>query len=147
MGIPLAQALAELRRELYQAQDEGAAEQFRFEVEQAELSLDVEFRSDGKGGVKVEVGALGAKAGVEAGGDVGNTRRQTLKLTLQVRDEALGGQRARISRKTGGLGNEDDPRTGQPDRNDPGRHESRQDPSGDAVSDQEDAAADPEPWE
>ncbi|WP_317441973.1 trypco2 family protein [Streptomyces collinus] len=113
MGIPLAQALAELRRELYQAQDEGAMEQFRFEVEQAEVLLDLEFRSDGKGGVKVEVGVLGAKAGVEAGGELGHTHRQTLKLTLQVRDEALGGQRARISRATGGLDDEDNPQTGR----------------------------------
>ncbi|MFD4593126.1 trypco2 family protein [Streptomyces rubiginosohelvolus] len=62
MGIPLAQALAELRRELHQAQGEGAAEQFRFEVEPGESSLHGEFRSDGK------------------------------CLTLQVRYEALGGR-------------------------------------------------------
>nr|WSZ19364.1 hypothetical protein OH837_41665 [Streptomyces canus] len=113
MGIPLAQALAELRRELHQAQDEGAAEQFRFEVEQAELSLDVEFRSDGKG------------------------------LTLQVRYEALGGQGARIRRVTGGLGNDDTPHTGRPDRDDSDHH----DPSGDVVSGHEDAVADSKPWE
>src|SRR4051812_39343314 len=94
MGISLTEALAELRRELYAAQNEGAQEQFRFEVEQAELSLEVEFRRDGEGGVKVEVGALGAKTSVEAGGGLGSTRRQVLTLTLQVRDEALGGERA-----------------------------------------------------
>jgi hypothetical protein len=147
MGIPLAQALAELRRELYQAQDDGATEQFRFEVEQAELSLDLEFRSDGKGGVKVEVGALGAKAGVDAGSERGHTHRQTLKLTLQIRDEALGGQRARIRRTTGGLDNEDDPRTGRRGGHASGQHDSRQAPSGDAASGQEDEAAEPRPWE
>ncbi|MFG3266392.1 trypco2 family protein [Streptomyces bobili] len=112
MGIPLAEALAELRRELYKAQDEGANEQFRFEVEQAELSLEVEFRHDGNGGVKVEVGALGTTAGVEAGGGMGSTRRQVLTLTLQVRDEALGGERARIRRHSRGL----DSGAGSPER-------------------------------
>ncbi|MEU3831378.1 trypco2 family protein [Streptomyces microflavus] len=143
MGIPLAQALAESRRELHQAQDEGAAEQFRFEVEQAELSLNMEFRSDGKGGVKAEVGALGSKACVEVGADVGSSRRQTRKLTLQVRVEALAEARARTRRVTGGLGNDDTPRTGRPDRSDSNHH----DPSGDVVSGHEDAVADSEPWE
>lgn len=101
MGISLTEALAELRRELYAAQMEGAHQQFRFEIEHAELSLEVEFRQDGNGGVKVEVGALGATAGVEAGGALGSTRRQVLTLTLQVRDEALGGDRAKIRGNTG----------------------------------------------
>jgi len=105
-GISLSEALQELRRELYTAQDAGAGQQLRFEVEQAQLTLEVEFRRDGKGGVKVEVGLPGAKANGEAGGGLGGTRRQTLTLTLQVHDEALGGERARISRAGGGL---DDP--------------------------------------
>ncbi|MFJ7126702.1 trypco2 family protein [Streptomyces sp. NPDC098101] len=99
MGIPLAKALAELRRELYAAQDEGAGQQFRFEIEQAELALEVEFRQDGNGGVKVEVGPLG---GVEAGGAAGRTSRQTLTLTLQVKDEARGGERVRVRRRGDG---------------------------------------------
>ncbi|MFC8275764.1 trypco2 family protein [Streptomyces sp. NPDC057271] len=102
-GISLTEALRELRRELYAAQDEGAGEQFRFEVEQAELTVEVEFRRDGNGKVKVDVGALGAMVGGEAGGGLGSTRRQTLTLTLQVRDEALGGERARIRRAANGL--------------------------------------------
>jgi hypothetical protein len=102
-GISLAEALRELRRELYAAQDEGEGEQFRFEVEQAELTLEVEFRRDGNGKVKVDVGALGATVGGEAGGGLGSTRRQTLTLTLQVRDEALGGERAKIRRSANGL--------------------------------------------
>ncbi|MFF9313494.1 hypothetical protein ACF1BS_21565 [Streptomyces sp. NPDC014748] len=70
---------------------------------QAQLSLEVEFRRDGNGKVKVEVGALGAKGGLETGGGLGDTRRQVLTLTLQVRDEARGGERARIRRTDGGL--------------------------------------------
>ncbi|MGA5197475.1 trypco2 family protein [Streptomyces exfoliatus] len=103
-GISLSEALRELRNELYEAQAEGAHEQFRFEVEQAELTLEVEFRRDGNGKVKVDVGALGAKVGAEGGGAQGTTQRQTLTLTLQVRDEALGGERARIRRHAGSLG-------------------------------------------
>ncbi|MEV5877436.1 trypco2 family protein [Streptomyces sp. NPDC052101] len=108
MGISLSEALAELRRELYAAQAEGAHQQLRFEVEKAELSLELEFRQEGNGKAKVEVKALGAKAGAEAGGVLGRTRRQILTLTLQVRDEALGGATARISRSTGGLDTPDD---------------------------------------
>ena len=103
VGISLTEALRQLRWELYAAQSEGAGEQFRFEVEQAELSLEVEFRRDDEGKVKVELGLPGAKAGGEAGGARGSTRRQRLTLRLQVRDEALGGQRARIRRTAGGL--------------------------------------------
>ncbi|MEU8541797.1 trypco2 family protein [Streptomyces sp. NPDC048717] len=101
-AISLAEALHELREELYAAQDEGADQQIRFEVERAELTLEVEFRRDANGKVKVDVGALGAKVGGEGGGGVGTTRRQTLTLALQVRDEALGGERARIRRAGAG---------------------------------------------
>ncbi|MFF1446143.1 trypco2 family protein [Streptomyces sp. NPDC058295] len=96
--VTLAEALMELRRELYAAQDDGAGQQLRFEVEQAQLTLDVEFRRGGDGKVKVEVGFPGAKAGVEGGGNLGTTHRQTLTLSLQVHDEALGGSRAKIRR-------------------------------------------------
>ncbi|MFF9808729.1 trypco2 family protein [Streptomyces coeruleorubidus] len=102
-GISLTEALAELRRELYEAQAAGAGEQFRFEVEQAEIALEVEFRRDGNGKVKAEVGFQGTKVGGEAGGGLGSTRRQLLTLRLQVHDEALGGTRAKIRRGAGGL--------------------------------------------
>ncbi|MCT2546219.1 trypco2 family protein [Streptomyces atratus] len=94
MGIGLAEALAELREELYRAQDAGAGQQFRFEVESAELELTVEFRKNGDGKVKVSVGA----AGVEAGGGAESTQSHRLALTLNIRDEALGGTRAVIRR-------------------------------------------------
>lgn len=98
--ITLAEALMELRRELYAAQDDGAGQQLRFEVEQAQLTLDVEFRRGGDGKVKVEVGLPGVKAGVETGGRLETTHRQTLTLSLQVHDEALGGSRAKIRRSS-----------------------------------------------
>ncbi|MFF8617448.1 trypco2 family protein [Streptomyces sp. NPDC015350] len=94
MGIGLAEALAELREELYRAQDAGAGQQFRFEVESAELELTVEFRKNGDGKVNVSVGA----AGIEAGGGAESTKSHRLALTLNIRDEALGGKRAVIGR-------------------------------------------------
>ncbi|MFH9560702.1 trypco2 family protein [Streptomyces globisporus] len=96
--VTLSEALAELRSELYKAADASTNEQFRFEVEQAELCLEVEFRKDGNGKVNVEVGAFGTKGAVEAGGAGGTMHRQTLTLALNVRDEALNGQPARIRR-------------------------------------------------
>ncbi|MFF3788206.1 trypco2 family protein [Streptomyces sp. NPDC001933] len=99
MGIGLAEALAELREELYRAQNAGAGQQFRFEVESAELELTVEFRKNGDGKVNVSVGA----AGVEAGGGVESTKSHRLALTLNIRDEALGGTRAVIGRNAPGV--------------------------------------------
>ncbi|MFE7935185.1 trypco2 family protein [Streptomyces sp. NPDC057456] len=99
MQIPLAEALAELRRELYAAQVEGASEQFRFEVEQVELSLEIDFRRDADGKIKVEVGIPGTKISGEAGAGLSGARRQVLVLTLQARDEARGGNRVRIRRE------------------------------------------------
>ncbi|MEV5321804.1 trypco2 family protein [Streptomyces sp. NPDC052687] len=137
MGISLSEALGELRRELYAAQAAGSDQQFRFEVEQAELSLEVEFRRDANGGVKVEVGLPGAKIGGEAGSGAGSTRRQMLTLTLQVRDEALGGQRARIRRSAGGLDVPGDDGPGQ----------QPQGKSTDGESDASRKSAQPRPWE
>ncbi|WP_423832434.1 trypco2 family protein [Streptomyces manipurensis] len=100
--ISLNEALREVRQELYAAQGEATREQFRFEVEQVELTLEVEFRRDGNGKVNVEGGAFGSQFGGEAGGGAGSTRRQTLTLTLQVHDEARGGERVKIRRPDAG---------------------------------------------
>ncbi|MFJ1870424.1 trypco2 family protein [Streptomyces sp. KS_5] len=136
MSISLVEALAELRRELYAAQAEGAHEQFQFEVEQAELSLEVEFRHDGNGGVKVEVGAFGTKAGMDARGGLGSTRRQVLTLTLQVRDQALGGERAKIRRSGGGVAGADN-----------GSPEPQPDAEASEAADVPQEGATPRPWE
>ncbi|MFF0752696.1 trypco2 family protein [Streptomyces sp. NPDC004267] len=92
MAISLSEALKELREELYRAQDSGAGQQFQFEVEKAELEVVVQFRKEGSGKVKVSVGP----AGVEGGGGAEHTSTQKLTLTLNILDEAVGGQRARI---------------------------------------------------
>ncbi|WP_106976835.1 trypco2 family protein [Streptomyces sp. NRRL B-24484] len=100
--ISLGEALDELRSELYRAQADGTGQQLKFEVEKAELSLEVEFRREGNGKVKVAVGAFGAKAEGEAGGVLGSVQRQRLTLTLGVLDEAAGSTRARVSRGASG---------------------------------------------
>ncbi len=111
MGISLAEAPAEAPAELppdpYAAQEEGGPAEFRCEVEQAELSLAVESRCDGNGGVRVEVGLHRVQVGVQAGGGPGSTRRQVLTLGFRVRDEARGGETARIRRPAGGLDAQD----------------------------------------
>lgn len=98
MAISLSEALKELREELYRAQESGAGQQFQFEVEKAELEVTVEFRKEGSGKVKVSVGP----AGVEGGGGGEHTSTQRLTLTLNILDEALGGERARIRHRAQG---------------------------------------------
>ncbi|WP_159056417.1 trypco2 family protein [Streptomyces sp. DSM 15324] len=80
----VASALEDLRRQLYRAQDEGRGEQFRFEVEKAELHLEVQVRKDATGKAKLSIGAAGA----EAGGATGQSRTHKLVLVLNVRDDA-----------------------------------------------------------
>ncbi|MFE0522980.1 trypco2 family protein [Streptomyces sp. NPDC058954] len=81
----VANALDDLRRQLYQAQDAGVGQQFQFEVEKAELHLEVQIRKDATGKAKLSIGA----AAVEAGGAAGQTRSHRLVLTLNVRDNAV----------------------------------------------------------
>ncbi|MFB6836162.1 trypco2 family protein [Streptomyces sp. NPDC056361] len=102
MGISLAEVGAELPPELYAAQDEGAPAEFRFEVEPAELSLEVESRRDGNGVVKVEVALPGSRPACRpvAGRAVPTVGAH---FGFRVRDEAHGGERVRIRRPAGGL--------------------------------------------
>ncbi|OKI13323.1 hypothetical protein A6A07_15585 [Streptomyces sp. CB03911] len=79
--------MEDLRLQLYQAQDKGRREQFRFEVEKAELHLEVQVRKDATGKAKLSIGAAGA----EAGGAAGQSRTHKLVLVLNVRDGAVNG--------------------------------------------------------
>ncbi|MFB8025588.1 trypco2 family protein [Streptomyces sp. NPDC056465] len=91
----LAQAIEELRRELGTAQDAGANQQLRFEIEEAQLELLLELRKDVKPGVKFAFGVV--TAGVD--GSVASARTHRLTLKLKVRDEALGGRNAEVNRQ------------------------------------------------
>ncbi|MCD7440999.1 hypothetical protein K4B79_22580 [Streptomyces lincolnensis] len=91
----LAQAIESLRAELGAAQDAGADQQLRFEVEEAQLELLLELRRDVKAGAQLKFGVVAA--GVDGAVGVARTHRLTLKL--KVKDEALGGRNAEVSRR------------------------------------------------
>ncbi|MFF9128380.1 trypco2 family protein [Streptomyces sp. NPDC014889] len=96
--IGLAAAIEELRQELYQAQARGAHKQFTFQIEEAELELLLELRSDGKGEGKLQFGV----ATVSGGGSHSSTRGHKLTLKLQVKDRATGGASPEIGRQQSG---------------------------------------------
>jgi hypothetical protein len=85
--IGLAAAIEELRQELYQAQAQGAQQQFAFQIEEAELELLLELRDDVKGDGKLQFGV----ATVGGGGAHSSSRGHKLTLKLQVKDRAAGG--------------------------------------------------------
>ncbi|WAX79821.1 trypco2 family protein [Streptomyces sp. KMM 9044] len=93
-SIGRAQAVEQLRRELGEAQDAGSGQQLRFEIDEVELELQVELTKGAGPQGKVTFGV------VSAGGDAKIEKASThrLLLRLSVRDEALGGERARVSR-------------------------------------------------
>ncbi|MEU6085407.1 trypco2 family protein [Streptomyces sp. NPDC047085] len=91
--VGLAAAIAELRRELYDAQSEGAGEQFAFEIEEAQLELMLELRNQGQGGGKLSFGV----ASVDLGGNHSSARTHKLVLKLKVKDRATGGGLAEVS--------------------------------------------------
>ncbi|MGV9567142.1 trypco2 family protein [Streptomyces sp. NPDC003480] len=130
----VASALEDLRRQLYRAQDESRREQFRFEVEKAELHLEVQVRKDATGQAKLSIGAAGA----EAGGAAGQSRTHKLVLVLNVRDNAVNGPveihredyRPGSARNPGGAGGNDaeGAAAGNTERDDPAARR----PGGDA---------------
>ncbi|GAA4547440.1 trypco2 family protein [Streptomyces collinus] len=84
--IGLAAAIEELRQELYRAQESGVRQQFAFEVEEAQLELLLELRSDVRPEGKVSFGV----ASVGVNGTSASARTHKLVLKLKVRDQALG---------------------------------------------------------
>ncbi|MEU4496997.1 trypco2 family protein [Streptomyces sp. NPDC023998] len=93
-NIGLAEAIEQLRRELGDAQDLGAHQQLRFEVSEVEMELLVELHKELEPEAKVSFGVVS----VGAGTTVGSSHTHRLTLRLNVRDEALGGSKARVNR-------------------------------------------------
>lgn len=91
--IGLAEAIDELRQELYEAQDRGAGQQFAFAVEEAELELLLELRDSGKADGKLAFGV----ATVGVGGEHATVRTHKLTLKLSIRDRAAGGTNPEIN--------------------------------------------------
>ncbi|MEU9337257.1 trypco2 family protein [Streptomyces sp. NPDC048290] len=96
--IGLAAAIEELRQELYQAQAQGARQQFAFEIEGAELELMLELRDDVQGEGKLHFGV----AAVGGSGSHSSARGHKLTLKLQVKDRAAGGASPEIGGRQSG---------------------------------------------
>ncbi|MGW4485501.1 trypco2 family protein [Amycolatopsis sp. NPDC004368] len=87
--IGLAEAIEHLRDQLGLAQDAGQNHQFRFEVLEVEVELLVEARREKTGKVDFKV------VGGDAKGSSASSHK--VKLKLNVKDAALGGQRAEVA--------------------------------------------------
>jgi hypothetical protein len=93
-SIGLAKALAMLRDELAQAQDEGQGHQIRFEVTGAEAEFLIEFDTEGGAEAGGSIGVVTLKAG----GKVSRASSHRLKLNLRVKDAATGGRNVEVHR-------------------------------------------------
>lgn len=94
----LAAAIEELREELYAAQDRGANQQFRFEIEEAQLELLLELRKDGKLGGRLRFGVADA----DLNRTISSARTHKLTLRLKIKDRAAGGDNPEISQEEAG---------------------------------------------
>jgi hypothetical protein len=92
--IGLAKALAMLREELAQAQDEGQAHQFRFEITEAEAEFLIEFDTEGGAEVGGSIGVVTLKAG----GKVSRASTHRLMLKFLIKDAATGGRNLEVHR-------------------------------------------------
>jgi hypothetical protein len=77
--IPLAGMLAELRKELLQAQEEGEDSALKFQIEDIEIELQVTATQAGEGGVGIKFWVLSA----DAKGKAAEAKTQKLKLKLK----------------------------------------------------------------
>jgi hypothetical protein len=96
--IGLAKALAMLREELAQAQDEGAGHQFRFEITEAEAEFLVEIDTEGGAEAGGSIGVITLKAG----GTVSRAETHRLTLKLRITDAATGGRNLEVRRGQAG---------------------------------------------
>lgn len=78
-GIPLSGMLAELRKELLQAQETSKGSDLKFRIDDIEIELQVATTQEGEGGVGIKFWVISA----DAKGKVAEARTQTLKLKLK----------------------------------------------------------------
>jgi hypothetical protein len=90
--IRLAKALAMLRKELAQAQDEGDGHQFRFEITEAEAEFLVQI--DAEGGTEAG-GSIGVVT-LKAGGKVSRADTHRVTLKMHIKDAATGGRNLEV---------------------------------------------------
>jgi len=89
-AIGLARALAMLRKELEQAQEDGEGHQFRFEITEAEAEFLIEIDAEAGGSIGVVT--------LKAGGKISQADTHRLMLKLQIKDEATGGRNLEVRR-------------------------------------------------
>lgn len=89
-AVGLADALAMLRKELAQAQDEGDGHQFRFEITEAEAEFLIEIDAEAGGSIGV--------VSLKADGKVSRADTHRLMLKLRITDEAAGGRNLEVRR-------------------------------------------------
>jgi hypothetical protein len=77
--IALAEMLAQLRRELLKAQDDGRDSALRFQIEEIEIELQIATTKEAGGGGGVKFWVYNAEAQVNAA----QAKTQTLKLKLK----------------------------------------------------------------
>jgi hypothetical protein len=77
--IPLSEMLAELRKELLRAQDEGGDSALKFQIEDIEIELHVATTKGAGGGVGVKFWVYNA----DAKANVSEAKTQRLKLKLK----------------------------------------------------------------
>jgi len=85
-GVPLAQAIAQLRTQLQQAIEDGSGKRLRFVADSVELELDLSLSIVVKAGAKLAVWSV-----LSAGGsrDRSTTSNHRMRLVLKPRDTML----------------------------------------------------------
>ena len=81
--IKLADALADLRRELYEANKAAKNEGLKLEIDAIDVEFAVEIVKSGEVGAKLSFNVIVAQAEVKAGGDISRTRSHSIKLHLK----------------------------------------------------------------
>ncbi len=84
--VGLAEPIQRVREDLSEAQDAGAAHQFRFQVDEVQVELLAEVHEEGGINGKEQLGVV--TVGADGGGATGSTHRVTLRLS--VTDAATG---------------------------------------------------------
>ena len=85
--IKLADALANLRRELYKANEAAKDEGLKLEIDSIDVEFAVEIvksgEASGKLGGKLDLDFVVVEGELKGGGDIGSTRSHRLKLHLR----------------------------------------------------------------
>lgn len=85
--VKLVDAIAQLRRELYDANEAGKNEGLRLEIDAIDIEFEVEITKGGEVGVEFGFRVLSVGGKVKAGGELGSNHTHRLKLHLKPKFE------------------------------------------------------------